>query len=486
MAKFNKENSIITQNNCGHAAYSMTNKSKLVTQVLTTFFSEEKFYGDNTKDLIKNAKEVCTKDPKFVSNLARYARKEFHLRSVSHFLTCVVANTVESKQYIKKTVDDVVERADDLLEILACYLQYFGKPIPNGLKKVLSSNLKKFNEFQISKYSGGSKSVKFKDILMLCHTKPGNEKQKDLFKRILEDKLEIATRWETEVSTKGNNSETWESLIQNNQLGYMALLRNLRNILTSRVSSDSISKIVTKLIDKDEVLRSKQLPFRFFSAYKEIENCDFDSFDKGMILNAIEIALEISCDNIDKIPGKTIIAIDNSGSMGSYLSSKSKVTCSDVAKILGSIADKICENSIVLTFANHWRNENGVKSYNFLKKDSIIGRLNRFDDCNGGTPMEAPFNYILKNHLIADRIIVLSDNETNWRKETIQSYADKVRREVNADFWVHAIDLQGYGTQQFYGNKFNLIAGWSEKVLGFVNLAENGVETLISKIENYE
>ena len=87
MSKFNQTNTIKTQNKSGHVAYSMADKDKLVTQVLTSFFGEEKYYGDTTNDLIKTATAVLGGAPKFVANLARYARKEIHLRSVSHALT---------------------------------------------------------------------------------------------------------------------------------------------------------------------------------------------------------------------------------------------------------------------------------------------------------------------------------------------------------------------------------------------------------------
>ena len=492
MAKFNKENSNLTYNNSGHVAYKMSDKTRLVTEVLTTFFAEDKYYGDNSSILVDDAKKVCAKEPKFVSNLARYARKEFHMRSISHVLTCIVANTVEGKPYIKQTLKDVVERPDDLLEVLACYIEMFDKPIPNGLKKALSSNLKRFNEFQISKYSGGNKSVKFKDILMLCHTKPENNFQKELFRKILNDNLSVATRWETELSTKGNNSLVWEKLIADNKVGYMALLRNLRNIILANVNSETIEKVVAKLTNKDEILKSKQLPFRFYSAYKEVENISssHNVFAVSKILNAIEEALEISIENMEKIPGKTVIAIDNSGSMSSRLSSKSNVSCSDVAKVLGSIADKICDESIVLTFTSGYSfTENNVKLYNFTKNPSVINRLKSFDACNGGTPMQAPFQFILNNRLDVDRIIVLSDNEVNlgdWNKKAMEAYASEIRKKLNPNFWVHGIDLQGYGTQQFYGSRFNLIAGWSEKVLTFVNLAENGIDNLVKQIENFE
>ena len=75
---------------------------------------DEKYYGDNTNELVKLAEGM---DMKFISNLAIYARKEMHLRSVSHALVAIVARY--GAEYTKETVFGVVERADDITEILA-------------------------------------------------------------------------------------------------------------------------------------------------------------------------------------------------------------------------------------------------------------------------------------------------------------------------------------------------------------------------------
>jgi len=110
----------------------------------------------------------------------------------------------------------------------------------------------------------------------------------------------------------------------------------------------------------------------------------------------------------------------------------------------------------------------------------------------GGTNIHLPFLYMLEHKLYVDRVIMLSDNEVNvgvhgrgfyGGGKTIQQSADECRRTLNPDMWVHAVDLQGYGTQQFIGGKTNIIAGWSEKVLEFILLAENGVDSLINRIE---
>lgn len=216
MAKFNETNTNKTVNKCGHTAYSMKDKEKLTTQCLCSFFGEDKYYGNNDNELVETAERVLNNEPKFVANLARYARKEMHLRSVSHALTCLVAHNVNSKQYIKEVVADVVERADDITEILACYISMFGKPIPNGLKKALGTAMGKFNAYQISKYNGGNKAVKFRDVLRITHPVPKNKEQEELYKMVLNDTLPIAERWETILSDNSDGlskKQKWEKVI---------------------------------------------------------------------------------------------------------------------------------------------------------------------------------------------------------------------------------------------------------------------------------
>lgn len=476
MSKFNQTKTMKTTNRSGHVAYDMKDKDKLVTMVLTTFFNESKYYGDNSNELVQLAEKVAANEPRFVSNLAIYARKEMHLRSVSHVLTSIVAHTVESKPFIRDTVDGVVERADDITEIMACYLSMYGKPVPNGLKKGLNDAMKKFNAFAFSKYNGGNKDIKFRDVLRICHPKADTDKQSQTFRMILDDTLPVAKRWETELSARGNTKEVWEELIEENRIGYMATLRNLRNIINAAPSN--IQKVYDKLANKEEVLKSKQLPFRFLSAYKNLP-----SGATTKVRDALEDACEYSIDNLPKIPGKTVIAIDTSGSMWSTISYKSDVRCDQIALMLGLMANKLCEEAIVYAF------DTKIGELTVSHRSGIIQTTLSPLFGGGGTDLTLPLRRMINNDIVADRLIMISDNEINssWGgfAKTCQPYADQYCDQVNPDLWVHAIDLQGYGTQQFIGDKTNIIAGWSEKILEFIMLAEQGISNQVEKIEKY-
>lgn len=474
MTKFNVKGFLKTQNLCNHEAYRMSDKDKLVTQVLTSLFNEEKFYGDNSIDIVKNIEKVVEEDPRFIANLCIYVRKEMHLRTISHVLLGALAKSNSGKPYVRNVMNNCIERVDDMTEALAYYINTYGKPIPNSMKKGIADKILTFDEYQLAKYNR-SNSIKLRDLLCLVHPKAKNKEQSDMFKRLLEGKLQTPITWETQLSSRGNTKEVWEELIENKNLGYMAMLRNLRNIIKADVSN--MDKVYEFLSDEKKVLKSKLLPFRYYSAYNTLKN---EGIGTSKIFDTLETAIKHSTKNINKLSGKTFISADVSGSMNSFISGKSNITCSEIALVMMSIANYICEETITTTFDTKLYN-NSLSTQNGIIANASSIRVN-----GGGTDISLPIRYLLSNKIFVDRIIILSDNEINYGYGVVcQKYVEEYKRKINPKVWVHAIDMQGYGTQQFYGERVNVIAGWSEKVLDFINNVEEGKESLISKIENY-
>ena len=478
MSKFNSTNTIKTTNHDGHVAYSMTDKAKLVTQVLTSFFNESKFYGDNSKDMAETIQRVIKQDADFVSRLAVYARRVFNMRSVAHVLTAYLAHEPEGKPYVRKTVRGITLRGDDATELMAFYLNTFGKPIPNSLRKGIEDVFGGFDEYTLAKYKGEGKSVKMRDLLCLCRPAPRDDAQSAMWKRLLEGKLETPVTWETQLSANGNNRKTWENLIDSGKVGYMALLRNLRNIINAKPRN--IEKVWATIENPDAVRRSKQLPFRFLSAYKQV-----GSIAGSRGLDALEDAVDAATANLPRLHGTTVIAVDVSGSMSGTVSAKSDVRCVEIGMLLGLIANRICDNSIFYTF------DTSLTRVPLSRRAAILDTVVNKSAPGGGTNMDLPFVAMKRDGIKADRIIIISDNMCNsgytwYNHKTVQSLADDYRRESGCDLWVHAIDLQGYGTQQFHGAKTNIIAGWSEKVFDFVQLAEQGEATLEKAIASYD
>ena len=275
----------------GGEAFKMTPEMELYTAVVTSSLSD-KFYEKNDERMWRIFNLVKKVKPEFVAKLAVYTRNDMNLRSVPLLLVTLLAKIHNGDNLVKRTIEKTVLRADEIMELLMCYqvcnpqdgvkkLKKLSRQIQNGLK----TSFNRFDEYQFAKYNRDS-VVKLRDALFLVHPKAKDEKQQEIFDKIVNKKLEIPYTWETELSALGQQKfETdeqkqsafcakWEELIFSGKVGYMALLRNLRNILSSNVSCIAIDTVVNRLSDAEQVQKSKQMPFRFLSAYREIKDIE--------------------------------------------------------------------------------------------------------------------------------------------------------------------------------------------------------------------
>lgn len=492
MSKFNKKEDNRTTNRSGFPAYKMTMKEQLVTETLTTMFGEPKFYGSTDDSIISHAIIMAGSDPEFLCKLACYARNVGNMRSVSHALTAVIAR--HAREYTRTAVRNVVVRPDDLPEIMSCYKSLFGKPFPNALKREAAEMIMSFDEYSLAKYNKKSGAIKLRDILRITHPAPKTQEKSDLLRRLMDDRLQIPYTWETELSEKGNRKEVWDALISSGKVGYMAMLRNLSNMISC---GTDISPVLERLSDPEEVRRSRQLPFRFFSAYKMLDQRGLLSPE---LHRALEAALRCSLDNMEHIPGRTLIAVDCSGSMNTRVSRDSVICCCEIGTLFGAMASHICEDATVCFFDctkySSFNNSKGYKIARFGRHDSILDITARYSAAGGGTEMSLPMAYALREDPTRDikpfdRVIYFSDSECNtfgktYGMHTVMELVEKYRNKYNPKLWVHGVDLLGYGTQQFTGPGFNLIAGWSDTVLPFIMLAEKGIGTLVKTIQEYK
>ncbi|MBR3973513.1 MAG: TROVE domain-containing protein [Oscillospiraceae bacterium] len=429
MAKFNHTNTNKTVNRSGFTAYSMSTKKHLMTAVLASMFGEEKYYGSTDNDIVTQAESLCATEPAFVSKLACYARRVFNLRSVSHVLTCVVAR--HAAEFTRQTVRGIVRRPDDITEVMACYVSMYGKPFPNAMKREIAEVIQKFDEYQLAKYNGGNKEFKLRDVLRITHPTPKCQEVEALFRKLLDDELATPYTWETELSARGNTKEVWDELIASGKVGYMALLRNLRNIVNAKAALEPVLKIIA---DPEQVKKSRQLPFRFFSAYRVLER---ENLMTPEIHQALESAVCASVDNMEKIPGRSLIAVDVSSSMGQNISAKSDVRCCDIAALFGALANRLCEDATVCYFEApkaHYRRyyarfginfpelqyannaECGYRIARYGKYDSVLDIALKSAFAGGGTDLSLPMKYALEEDGTRrlkpfDRVIYFSDNE---------------------------------------------------------------------------
>src|SRR4030095_14546801 len=128
-----------TINLAGGRAFTQSTKEELVSILLTSTLGDQ-FYrsADATAARVKEL-VAATEDKEFVAKAAIYARTTAGMRSVSHLVAAELAHSVKGARWTRRFFDRVVHRADDVLEILACYIAAYERPIPNSLKQRLGA-----------------------------------------------------------------------------------------------------------------------------------------------------------------------------------------------------------------------------------------------------------------------------------------------------------------------------------------------------------
>ncbi len=153
------------------------------------------------------------------------------MRSITHALAGYLAPHLSGKPYAKSFYDKIVHRVDDMQEILAVIQSTSKKCVPNAVRKGFKSAFERFDAYQLAKYRTENKAIKLVDIVNLIHPKHNKSLEK-----LIKGELKNEQTWEAKLSAAGNSNnatakeEAWSEQILNKKLGYLALIKNLRNI----------------------------------------------------------------------------------------------------------------------------------------------------------------------------------------------------------------------------------------------------------------
>ncbi|GAA4317552.1 TROVE domain-containing protein [Mucilaginibacter gynuensis] len=521
LSKF--KNQII--NHAGDKAFTLSPEMELYTAVVTWSLNDS-FYEKDEARLNRLRKLIYASNPVFVGKLAVYARTKMYMRSVPLVLVTELAALHSGDNLVARVTDGVIGRADEITELLACYEllnKRAGTKKLNRLSKQLQKGLQaafnRFDEYQFGKYNRDG-AIKLRDALFLVHPKAKDELQQVLFNKIANNDLQTPYTWETELSALGQlnfDSEEakaeafrakWEELIDSGKLGYMALLRNLRNIQQAGVSYAHFEKVCAHIANADEVARAKQFPFRYLAAYRELVNPVvaktpaqklvnkltnlIDGSNNGYtgeMLTALEKAVQASAANIKGFNHETrvLLACDVSGSMQKPVSAKSKILLYDVGLMLAMLLQSRCKNVEVGMFGDKWKTI-------IVPRNNILGNVQEFYRREGevgySTNGYLVIRDILKRRAKMDKVFMFTDAQLWNSKNTaddIQTLWLRYKAEVSPNAKLYLFDLQGYGQAplQVLRNDVYLIAGWSDKVFEVLAAIENGDSALdaINEIE---
>lgn len=555
MAKFNEKKMAkqpTERNFMGEMAFKMEDKEELISTVMTTFLQDEYYEKEATK--IARIQELLKKvDPLFAAKLAIYARNEGNLRSVTHFVAAEIAKYVSGSEWGKRFYDKIIVRPDDMSEIVSAYAHINGmsqkniSKIPNAMKGGFKTALERLDAYQIDKYKMQNREVSLIDLVRLFHPK-GNQKNAEAFKRLVNGES-LEGLYETKIFekemtkagqlTKGATEDEKEkakheaiSGILDNVKGMpiMNLIRNLRNIIL--YAPDKVEDACAQLRIKDKILKSRLLPFRFATAYAEIEKMTWDKpntdtaitfesdkaeeeltkaqFDslKRSVLDALEDAIQYSVGNIPELEGNVAILVDHSGSCrgdaggSSAVSAFSKTSTAMIGNLFGSMMAYRQKNVYIGLFGDELidvpMNRN-MKMLDFNKMS-----FDRGARCGGGT--ETGIYDFIRKCIIekkkVDNVVVFSDcqigtgpyNFTPWYGRKMTDSGDhfyelfnkfkKLNPKCN---WIVVNLRQSGGTSVFDKSMRILnIAGWSDKIFDVIKSQCRGWDAVIKEIEAVE
>lgn len=262
----------------------------------------------------------------------------------------------------------------------------------------------------------GSGAVKFRDVLRIVHPVAKNQQQAEVFQKIMDGTLATPYTWETELSANGqraigerlSNKELWTQLVSSGKVGYMALLRNLRNIHEAGLDSDTLRTHVLNVIaDPVQVAKSRQLPYDFMEAYKIVKALD------SKMATAVSKAVDLSVSNIPQMGEKVWLIIDYSGSMGQATSETSAISSALflASALLKANADS--DKLAVTLFGSSAKTLKGVDTNNSMIAIQQDLLKHRTGSIAGSTNFAAALAERSNLGWTPDTIIVLTDGEVN-------------------------------------------------------------------------
>lgn len=438
----------------GAFARNIDPEMALRRSVMACLLWEKQFYEDGMAIADRIAKLIPYVCPETVASMAREARNQMKLRHVPLLMAREMSRHDTHKPFVCKLLCDVIQRPDEMTELMALYWQERHQPLSAQVKKGLAKAFTKFDGYQLSKYNRKG-LVNLRDVLFLCHPKPNDKTQAETWKKLAENRLEPADTWEVNLSRGLNKKETWERLLSQKKLGALALLRNLRNFQQVGVEAN----LVLDGIQQMNV--EKILPFRFISAAQHAPQWE----------TGIEKAMLRSMRCREKLAGHTVLLIDVSGSMDALVSKRSDISRLDAACGVAMLLREICPKIDIYSFSYDLKAVPARKG--FALRDAIV-----HSQIHGGTYLGTAVQAIYETGKMAiphgygqtggvymrgqnakpDRLIVITDEQSH----------DKVPDPKSPGYMINVAACQnGVG----YGPWIH-IDGWSEAVIDYIQFYE--------------
>ena len=442
-------------------------------------YAEDRYYeSSNTQieryvELTKQIAEVYGWE--FVAKASFFARNYLGMRSISQ-ITAAMLNDVqfeEKRAYFR----NFFRRPDDVAEVFSIIENMGSGKRSHALVRGAGDYLSSLGTYSLGKYKMSKKQYNLYDLINITHA---NSDSINLYKN---DNLPVADTWETAISTAApeDKSNEWKRLVEERKLGYLALLRNLRNILAcENIDINWLRLNLCPQIENERAIKgSLVFPYQIYQAYRSIPFT-------LCVMNSLEIAFCAACKNVPKLPGKTAVLLDVSGSMESPISAKSEVSIKEAGAVFAAMLYLNNSDISFIKFGDRAK----VRSFNPGTNNifTVINQMCYNDNCGYGTNIAPAFE---KLNYFVDRIFIISDMQVmnfSWYGSTGIKTFEQYCEVFNPQCKCYSFDLGNYHTQVANPKNKNtyLLTSLSEKIFDFINILESGSDSIVKYIDtNY-
>lgn len=432
----------------GAPARHITPLQQLRRSLLSCLLWENEFYedGKTIADRITEYASLCKVDE--VSALAIEARQVHGLRHAPLMLLLDLIK--RGGTGVAEAIRDTIRRPDEITELVALYKMQGNKAFSAQMKRGLSMAFQKFNAYSLAKYNRDGQ-WKLRDVAMMVKAKAKDAEHGALLANLINKthfpektgsgfavkeaygldgtpKLESPDTWEVALSGGADKKETFERMLREGTLGYLALLRNLRGMMDAGVDRELVKDAILARKGADLVF-----PFRYVAAARACPQLE----------PIIDQAL---CEGIAagrRLEGRTLILVDVSGSMDEKLSGKSDMKRIDAAAALASV---INADRRIFTFSYQFVEV--PPRFGMAGVDAIV-RSQPHAGTELGQAVQAA------NQIPHDRLIVISDEQAAGR------VPDPVAKHAYMINVASARNGVGYG-------RWTHIDGFSEAVIRYI------------------
>jgi 60 kDa SS-A/Ro ribonucleoprotein len=494
---------LATTNHAGGAAHRLAPRLEIATLVLSSMLAD-RFYAPGSQDAQRVqglvAGLAAHGDARFAAQAALYARHQHGLRSITHVVAGEVGRVCQGQPWGRRFFDRIIRRPDDATEIVGYTLATYGG-LPNAMKRGFAKALVRFDAHQIAKYRGDGHVMKLVDVVNLCHPK-GPEGS--AIAHLVKGTIAPADTWERALSEAGSKAQAeaaaaaaahgdaadgetqmaadlaatmkgaaWVRLLAERKLGYLACLRNLRNIVQQ--APEAIEAACALIADPAAIRKSLVFPFQLAAAADALRGIGGPG--AAVALAAVSRATDLALGNVPDLPGRTLVAVDDSGSMTQGQGPRRPI---DIAALFAAVLVKRLPGADLMLFSDEAR----YRTVDTTSSVLGIAREITHQAKAAGTNFHAIFQAAGKTRY--DRVIILSDMQGWMGVGTPDGAFDAWKARSGCDPYVYALDLNGHGTAQLVGDKVCTLAGWSDRVFEVMRLVEQDREALIAAIEAVE